>query len=72
MSYRADMLQAQNCIKSDFKLNFTLKVKLDQPQNNRGLNQVILHLWSKVGDPSLNESWVMARTNLVKDERTLG
>ena len=25
------------------------------PQNNRDLNQGLLHLWSKFGDPSLNE-----------------
>ena len=28
-------------------------------QNNRDLNQCILHLWSKFGDPSLNGWWVM-------------
>ena len=29
------------------------------PQNNRDLNQGILHLWSKIGDPSLkgDELW---------------
>ena len=33
------------------------------PQNNRDLNQGILHLWTKFGDPHLNWSRVMARTN---------
>ena len=32
-------------------------------QNNRDLNQCILHLWSKFGDPSLNGWWVMVRTS---------
>ena len=40
------------------------------PQNNRDLNQGLLHLWSKFGDPSLNRSWVIARTNLVTDGLT--
>ena len=33
------------------------------PQNNRALNQSLLPLWSKFGDPSLNDWWVIARTN---------
>ena len=33
------------------------------PKNNRDLNQCVLHLWSKFGDPSLNEWWVIVRTN---------
>ena len=33
------------------------------PQNNRDLNQGLLHLWSKSGDPSLNGWWVIARTS---------
>ena len=33
------------------------------PQNNRDLNQGLLHLWSKFGDPSLNGWWVIARTS---------
>ena len=37
------------------------------PQNNRDLNQGLLHPWSKFGDPSLNGWWVIARTNLVTD-----
>ena len=33
------------------------------PQNNRNLNQGILHLWFKYGDPSLNGTRVIARTS---------
>ena len=33
------------------------------PQNNRDLNQGLLHLWSKFGDPSLKGWWVIAQTN---------
>ena len=33
------------------------------PQNNTDLNQGLLHLWSKFGDPSLNGWWVIARTS---------
>ena len=33
------------------------------PQNNRDLNQGILHLWSKFGGPSPNGWWVIARTS---------
>ena len=44
------------------------KVKFDisssiNPQKNRDLNQGILHLWSKFGDPSWKGWWVMARTS---------
>ena len=40
------------------------------PQNNRDLNQGLLHLWFKFGDPSLNGCWVIVRTNLMTDRRT--
>ena len=33
------------------------------PQNNRHLNQGLLHLCSKFGDSSLNEWWVIVRTS---------
>ena len=33
------------------------------PQNNRDLNQGLLHLLSKFGDPSWNGWWVIARTS---------
>ena len=44
--------------------------RLIAPQNNRDLNQDVLRLWSKFGDPSLNGWWVIARTNMVTDGRT--
>ena len=34
------------------KLNLTLKV--NRPQNNKDLNQGVLLLWTKFGDPSLD------------------
>ena len=61
------------CISSGVKPeNLTLKVIFDQgsrsiaPQNNRHLNQGILHLWSKFGDSSLNgwQGWVSSGRNL--------
>ena len=33
------------------------------PRNNRDLNQHLLHLWSKFGDPGLNGSRVIAQTS---------
>ena len=33
------------------------------PKNVRGLNRGVLCLWSKFGDPSLNEWWVIVRTS---------
>ena len=44
------------------KVNLTLKVKVN-PQDNRDLNQGLLHLWFKFGDSSLSESRVIARTS---------
>ena len=42
------------CYKTwNFKLNLTLKVMVNCPQDNRDLNQGVLHLWSKYGEPSL-------------------
>ena len=55
--------QAQNGVNFDLKLNLTLKVNTITPQNNRDLNQGLLHIWSKFGDPSLNGWWVIARTS---------
>ena len=46
-----------------FKLNLTLKVKVNCPQNKMDLDQCLLHLWSNFGDPSLNGSRVIARTS---------
>ena len=50
--------------------NFWFEVKFDlegqgqsPPKNNRDLNQVRLHLWSKFVDPSLNGWWVIAHSS---------
>ena len=37
--------------------------KKKNKQNNRDLNQGLLHLWPKFGAPSWNGSWVIARTS---------
>ena len=50
--------QAQNGVTFDFEAKFDL-----EGQNNRDLNQGLIHLWSKFGDPSLNGWWVIARTS---------
>ena len=50
MSYRADKLKMEYIL--TLKLNLTLKVKVNHPQNSRDLNQGHLHLRSKFGDPS--------------------
>ena len=65
--------QARNGVNFDFEVKFDLEGQ-DQspPQKIRDLNQGLLHLWSKFGDPSLNGWWVIARTNLVTDGRTDG
>ena len=46
-----------------FKLYLTLKILVNCPLNNRDFNQGILHLCSKVGDPSLKGSWVITWTS---------
>ena len=57
------------------KLNLILKVKINLPpppkkkKNNRDPNQVVLHLWSKFGDPSLNRWWVIMWTSLIWTHR---
>ena len=68
MSYCVDKLKMGWIL--TLKLNLTLKVKVNHPQNNKDLNQGLLHLWSKFGDPSLNGCWVIAQTNLVTDGLT--
>ena len=51
------------------QINRILKiVKFDMsssinPKNNRDLNQCILHLWSKFGDPSLKGWWFITWTS---------
>ena len=56
--------QAQNGVSFDFEVKFDLEGHgQSPPQNDRDLNQGLLHLWSKVSDPSLNGWWVVARTS---------
>ena len=56
--------QAQNGVNLDFQAQFDLEDHCQStPQNNRDLNQGLLHLWSKFGDPSLNGWWIIARTS---------
>ena len=47
----------------DFEIKFELEGQGQSTQTNRDLNQGLLHLWSKFGDPSLNGWWVIARTS---------
>ena len=60
-----------------FKLNLTLKVKVNHSPKKQDLNQSALHLWSKLGDPSLNGGWAMiwklrvdTRTHIHTDTQT--
>ena len=68
--------QAQNGVDFYFEVKFDLEGQGQSPppkkktKNNRDLNQGLLHLWYKFGDPSLNGWWVITRTNLVTDGRT--
>ena len=56
--------QAQNGVNFDFEVKFDFEGQgQSPPQNNKDLNQGLLHLWSKFGDPSWNGSWVIARTS---------
>ena len=56
--------QAQNGVTFDFEVEFDLEGQSQSPpQNNSDINQGLLHLWSKFGDPSLNGWWVIARTS---------
>ena len=70
LAWTADELSRGQTQNGALKLNLTLKVKFNHPKNNRDLNQGLLHLCTKFGDPSLNRWWVIARTNLVTDGRT--
>ena len=64
MSYSTDKLRAQNWLNFDFEVKLDLHDQGQSPSEtiNRCLNQVILHRWSKFGDPSLNGRWLIART----------
>ena len=55
---------AQNRVNFYFKsLIWPWRSRSIVPENNRALNQGLLHLWSKFGDPSLNGWWIIARTS---------
>ena len=56
--------QAQNGVNFDFWSQiWPWRSRSISPQNYRDLNQGLLHLQSKFGDPSLNASPVIARTS---------
>ena len=55
--------QAQNGANLDFDLIFDLEGQGRSLHKTIDLNQVVLHLWSKVGDPSLNGSWIIMQTS---------
>ena len=62
--------QAQHGVNFDFDRDLQGQIELSRsnwtpiiPQNNRPLNQGLLHLWSKFGDPSLNGWRIITRTN---------
>ena len=61
MSYGPDKLKI-GWILTEVKFDLEGQGQLP-PLNNRDLNQGVLHLWSKFGDPSLNGSRVIARTS---------
>ena len=50
------------------EVNFVFLIKLDLEcqdklsHKNSDLNQGLLHIWSKFGDPGLNGWWVIAQT----------
>ena len=58
--------QAQNEVNFDFEIKFDLEGQgqLITPKNKRDLNQGLLHLLSKFGDPSWYGSWVIGQTSL--------
>ena len=58
MSYGADKLN--DGVNLDFWPWGSMSIA---PQNNWGLDQCILHMWSKFGDPNLKGSRVIARTS---------
>ena len=67
LSWTGDELshgQAQNGINFDFEVKFDLEGQGQSTcQNNRDLNQGLLHLRCKFGDTSLNRCWVIMRTS---------
>ena len=66
LAWTGDVLsrgQAQNVVNFDFEVKFDLEGQGQSTQNNRDLDQGLLHLWSKFGDPSWHGWWVIARTS---------
>ena len=57
--------QAQNGVNFDFEVKIDLEGQGQTPPKTigRDLNQGLLQLWSKFGDPSFNGWWVIARTS---------
>ena len=55
-----------------FWVKFDLEGQGWSPPYNRYLNQGVLHLWSKLDDPSLNRFWVITQTSkwLTHKQRT--
>ena len=66
-TYAGDELwcgQVQNLVNFEFQVKiWPWRSMSITPQHNKGLNQGVLHLFSKFGDPSLNGWWVIARTS---------
>ena len=67
LAWTGDVLshvQVQNGVNFDFKVKFDLEGQgQSPPKNNKDLNQGLLQLWSKFGDPSLNGWCVIAWTS---------
>ena len=63
--------QAQNGVNLKLKVKFEFEGQGQSSHKiNWGLNQGLLHLWSKFCDPSQNEWWVIALTKKLTDGRT--
>ena len=62
---------AQNGVNVDLNSIWPWRSRSIAPQNNRALNQGLLHLWSRFGDPSLIGWWIITRTrSWLTDTRT--
>ena len=61
---RPKLASGKNGVNFDSQVQFDLEDHPSiTPRNNRDLNQGLLHLWSKFGDPSLNGWWIIPRTS---------
>ena len=54
--------QAQNGVNFDFQIKIDLEVQGQPPSKTVAIG-ILVYLWSKFGDPGLNESHIIARTN---------